>query len=108
MKKLVFCLLIAAISAFALCGCGAADERLDEMIVGTPVIPESSPMVTPAVTPMPMPDTEDGVVKDGDGLIDDGDTGRTGTSDATTRPELMPGRTGTAKASPSPAVTAQP
>ncbi len=105
MKRIAICLLIAAICAFALCGCGAQDERLDEMVVGTPIIPETSPVNTPLVTPMPTPDAADGVVQDGDGLIEERDTGRPVVPEATMKPDLTPDKT---PVSPTPAATAKP
>lgn len=109
MKRIGLCLLIAAFCAFTLCGCGAGDERLDEMVVGTPMIPETSPLTTPVVTPMPTPDAADGIVNDGDGLIEDSDTGRGTTPEATKKPELAPGAAnGKTSVSPNPQTTAQP
>ena len=105
MKRIVTCLLITAFCSLALCGCGARDERLDEMVVGTPVVPETTPMVTP----MPMPDTDEGVVRDGDGLIEDEDTGDITTPEASMRPNTAAGadrRTG--NATPSSASPANP
>lgn len=105
MKRTVSCLLIAACCCLMLCGCGAGDERLDEMVVGTPIIPETSPIVTP----MPTPDVEDGVVKDGDGLIEDGDTGRVKAPEASKRPDAATeNQTDNRTTVPSPEVSAKP
>lgn len=97
MKKSFSYVMIAAMLCLALCGCGNQNSGRDDMVVGTPVVPE----MTPLVTPMPTPDVEDGIVEDKDGMIEDNDNGR----DTKTGNEKSSERTAV---SPSPRVTNEP
>ena len=60
MKKTFVCIILAAVLAFTLCGCG--NGRIDDGIRDNPT-----------ATPDMIPETDDGVVKDEDGLIGDDD-----------------------------------
>ncbi len=66
-KTIVFTLCTAMLCA-VLCGCG--NQRQDDMAVSTPAVPESTPMVSPMVTP----DPRDGIVDDRDGVIEEDET----------------------------------
>ena len=72
MKKHIAYTLIAALLCLALCGCGNQNPgQEDPMVVGTPVVPEMSPIISPMITPS----LDDGIVKDDDGVIEELDTG---------------------------------
>lgn len=97
MKKSFAYVMIAAMLCLALCGCGNQNSGRDDMAVGTPAVPE----MTPLITPMPTPDVEDGIVEDRDGMIEDKDTGhenKTGKDKSSDRTAV----------SPSPKVTSEP
>ena len=83
-------LLIAALCAAALCGCGSLrDDRPTQAPAATSdLVPEISPMLTP--------DMNDGIVKDEDGMIEDNEPIGTAVPSASPKP------------SASPAVTAKP
>ena len=70
MKRTICLVFVSALLCAALCGCGDA---------GSEAVVTSDPAATmellPEVTVMPTLDPEDGVVKDGDGVIEDTDTG---------------------------------
>ena len=97
MKKTIVYLLCAAMLCAVLCGCGNQRQERDDMVVETPMVPETTPMVTQ----MPTPDPEDGFVKGEDGMIEDKDTGR----DRSDKDEKEGGKT---SVSPSPEVTSKP
>ena len=97
MKRSFSYVMIAAMLCLTLCGCGNQNSGRDDMVFGTPLIPETSPVVSPMVTP----DTEDGIVEDEDGLIEDSDTGR----DRKTEDNKSADKTAV---SPSPKVTNEP
>ena len=97
MKKTIACVLIAAMLCLALCGCANRNSGYDNSVVGTPLIPE----VSPAVSPMVTPDLDNGTVEDEDGMIEEKETDRNQKSDSdktTTKPAV----------SPSPKVTSEP
>ena len=72
MQKPIAYTLIAALLCLALCGCGNQNPgQEDPMVVGTPVVPEMSPIISPMITPS----LDDGIVKDDDGVIEERDTG---------------------------------
>ncbi len=70
MKKTAFCILAALVFSLCLCACGNRDTGLDDLIVGTPIVPEISPLISPMITP----DVEDGIVTDRDGRIESDDS----------------------------------
>ena len=74
MKKSMVCMLLVACACLSLCGCGMSTGR-DNMVVETPLIPQNSPDLMPEILPMETPNTEDGIVNDLDGEIDENDTG---------------------------------
>ena len=89
MKK-TFVLALAAVSlCLALCGCGdyrvapeSGAKEPDIVSTPSPMLPETSPMITP--------DVNDGIVKDTDGEIEDHDTGSTPGSNTTKKPAASP------------------
>ena len=97
MRKKLFCALCAAMLCAVLCGCGNQNQRHDDMVIGTPVVPETSPVVSS----MPTLDPQDGYVDDKDGIIEEAETGRD---------EKTGGKTNDGKntVSPSPEVTSKP
>ena len=77
MKQSIAILLAAALLTLLLCGCG-------EMTTQPPAV-SATPL--PEITPIPesmMPNPEDGVVKDGDGIIEPNDSGTGATSGSVT------------------------
>lgn len=68
MKKAMIHIALVLALSFSLCGCGNAKEKND--LVDNPV-PTTLPSPTVTVTPMITPDVDNGVVTDGDGVIDD-------------------------------------
>ncbi len=71
MKRSILLVCVFALLCAVLCGCG--DYRNDNLPMETPgatmeLMPDTSPMVSM--------DPEDGVVRDGDGVIEDRDTGK--------------------------------
>lgn len=97
MRKTIVYTLCAAMLGALLCGCGYRSQGQDDMAVGTPAVPEMTPMISP----VPTPDPEDGVVGDRDGIIEEGDAVRGGTASGD-------GKTARPAVSPSPAVTGKP
>lgn len=81
MKKKLICLFFALLLSFSLCACG--ENRMDgsRPSNGMEILPESSPMVSP--------DGIDGIVRDQDGFISDGDTG-SGTVSPSPAPSASP------------------
>ena len=95
-KTIVYALCTAALCA-SLCGCGNQSQGQDDMVIGTPVVPQMTPMVSPMITP----DPKDGYVEDRDGIMEENETGK----DNTTAGEAGKDKTAV---SPSPAVTSKP
>ena len=97
MKRTILYTLCTAMLCVALCGCADQSQGSDDMVVGTPVVPEMTPMVSP----MPTPDPKDGYVEDKDGIIEENETGRD---------EGKSGKTNSGKSvvNPSPEVTSKP
>ena len=95
-KTIVYTLCTAMLCAF-LCGCGNQDPGSNDPVIGTPAVPE----ITPMVSPMPTPDPKDGYVDDRDGIMEDEKTER----DSTTNGEMKNGKP---SVSPSPEVTSRP
>ena len=88
MKKKLFCLLFALLLAFSAAGCGMDHGNTDLM-------PDSSPMISP--------DTNDGTVRDQDGIIGNGDRGGVSPSpSASPAPSASPMPTTAPSASPKP------
>ena len=104
MRKTIVYMLCAAMLCVCLCGCGNQDQGQsqgqgqNDMAIGTPVVPDMTPMVSPIVTP----DLEDGHVDDTDGIIED--------KDETKQDHAASGdeKKGTTTVSPSPEVTREP
>ena len=67
MRKTIVLMLCAAMLCVCLCGCGSRDQGNNDLVIGTPVVPEMTPMVSPIITP----DMDDGYVDDTDGLIEE-------------------------------------
>ena len=97
MKRSIAHVFISAMLCLALCGCANRNLGKDDAVVGTPLIPEMSPIISPLITP----DPEDGMVKDEDGRIEEDDTGLDKQKDKD-RTQNKPA------VSPSPEVTAKP
>ena len=97
MRKTVIHALCAAMLCVFLCGCGKQSQGSDDMVIGTPAVPE----MTPVVTPMPTPDPKDGYVDDKDGIIEEHETEKTPAPSG----EKNGGK---ATVSPSPSVTSKP
>ena len=79
MKRTIAILLAAVLLTALLCGCG-------EMTTPPPTV-SATPI--PEVTPIPesmMPKPEDGVVNDGDGIIEPSDNGTGNVTDNTSNP----------------------
>lgn len=68
MKKAIIHIALVLALAFSLCGCGNAKDKND--LVDN-IVPTALPSPTVTVTPMITPDVDNGVVTDGDGVIDD-------------------------------------
>lgn len=68
MKKAMIHIALVLALAFSLCGCGNAKDKND--LVDN-AVPTTLPSPTVTVTPMITPDADNGVVTDGDGVIDD-------------------------------------
>ncbi len=68
MKKAIIHIALVLALAFSLCGCGNAKDKND-LVDNT--VPTALPSPTVTVTPMITPDVDNGVVTDGDGVIDD-------------------------------------
>ncbi len=66
MKKKLFCLLFALLLVLVSAGCGM-DRSGARPGTDTEILPDSTPMVSP--------DMNDGVVRDQDGIIGNGDMG---------------------------------
>lgn len=98
MRKTIVLMLCAAMLCVCLCGCGNRDQGNNDMVIGTPVVPEMTPMVSPIITP----DVEDGYVDDRDGIIEDKDESK---QDHMTGGESRKDKT---TVSPSPEVTREP
>ena len=96
MRKTIVYTLCTAMLCAVLCGCGNQNQRRDDMVIGTPVVPEMTPMVSPMVTP----DPRDGYVDDEDGIIEEKETGNDKTAG-----DAQKGKT---QVSPSPEVSARP
>ena len=81
MKRTFFCMVAVLLLCVVLCGCGAMGTNRDHAVVETPRLPQTTPDVIPdilpEVSPLVTPDVEDGRVQDTDGIIQEGDTGRT-------------------------------
>ena len=75
MKRSLICVLLVGCFCLGLCGCGAMD-RTDNPVLETPLIPQATAELLPVPDVMETPDMEDGFVQDGDGVIEDRDTGR--------------------------------
>ncbi len=73
MKKSIVYIAFTLILAFALCACGA-DRTSDGTVDGTAGTAKATntPMVT--VSPMITPDTDNGIVEDKDGIIEEEDS----------------------------------
>lgn len=67
MRKTIVLMLCAVMLCVCLCGCGSRDQGNNDLVIGTPVVPEMTPMVSPIITP----DMDDGYVDDTDGLIEE-------------------------------------
>lgn len=98
MRKTIVFTLCAAMLCVCLCGCGNQDQGQHDVVIGTPVVPEMTPMVNPMITP----DPEDGVVDDTDGIIEDKDETR---EDHSASGDAKKGKPAV---SPSPEVTRKP
>lgn len=87
MKKLMVCLIIAAVLTAALCGCGS--DMVDDGSYNA--------VATPSVTAAPdmTPDIEDGIVTDRDGMIEDNDVLDGTGSDRNTPADSTDGTAGT-------------
>lgn len=70
MKRSIAFVLASVLLCAVLCGCGEADN---EAVVTSE--PAATVEILPEVSVMPTLDPADGVVKDGDGMIEDTDTG---------------------------------
>ena len=97
MRRFISFALCAAMLCAFLCGCGNQSQERDDMVIGTPAVPE----MTPVVTPMPTPDPKNGYVDDKDGIIDEHETEK----DPASNGEKNGGK---ATVSPSPTVTSKP
>ena len=97
MRKTIVYALCAAMLCVSLCGCGNQSQGRDDMAIGTPVVPEMTPMVSPMLTP----DPRDGYVEDKDGIIEENETGHD-------RPTSGEAKNGKTTVSPSPEVTSKP
>ena len=97
MKRRIVYSLCAAMLCAVLCGCGNQGQGQDDMVVGTPVVPETSPVVSS----MPTLDPQDGYVDDKDGIIEENETGHD-------RPTSGEAKNGKTAISPSPDVTSKP
>ena len=97
MKRRIVYSLCAAMLCAVLCGCGNQGRGQDDMVVGTPIVPETTPLVTPMITP----DPEDGYVEDEDGFIEEKETER----DKTASGNMQNGKS---TVSPSPEATSRP
>lgn len=71
MKKLIGFLLIFALAAGMLAGCGM-DRRGNNSVVETPLIDQN---LIPTASPMISPDVDNGTVNDTDGIIEEHDNG---------------------------------
>lgn len=67
MKKNIVHIAMALALSFMLCGCGSAKD--DSIVDNT--VPTALPSPTATTAPIVTPDVEDGVITDGDGIIDD-------------------------------------
>lgn len=67
MKKSIVNIAMALALTFVLCGCGSAKD--DNMVDNT--VPTAIPSPTATIAPIVTPDVDDGLVTDGDGIIDD-------------------------------------
>ena len=97
MKRTMVYTLCAAMLCALLCGCGYQNQGQDDMVIATPVVPETTPMVSPVVTP----DPKDGYVEDKDGILEEDETDR----DRTSNGSIKNGKT---PVSPSPEATSKP
>lgn len=70
MKRSIAFVLVTVLLCAVLCGCGEADK--DAVVTSDPA---ATLEILPEVSVMPTLDPQDGVVKDGDGVIEDTDTG---------------------------------
>lgn len=68
MKKAIIHIVLVLALAFSLCGCGNAKDK-NNLVDNA--VPTALPSPTVTVTPMITPDVDNGVVTDGDGVIDD-------------------------------------
>ncbi len=94
MKKKLFCLLFALLLALSAAGCGM-DRTGTRPNGNTDLMPDSSPMISP--------DTNDGTVRDQDGIIGNGDRGGVSPSpSASPAPSASPMPTTAPSASPKP------
>ncbi len=71
MKRSILLVCVFALLCAVLCGCG--DYRNDNLPMETP---GATMDLMPEVSPMVSMNPEDGYVRDGDGVIEDSDTGR--------------------------------
>ena len=97
MKKTIVYTLCAAMLCAFLCGCGDRNQGRDDLVVGTPVVPEMTPMVSPALTP----DPRDGYVEDKDGFLEEEENGRKSAANGGAN-------NGKPSVSPSPEVSSKP
>ena len=94
MKKKLLCLLLALILGLASVGCGMGKKEQT---------PSGGVEILPEVSPMPTPDLKDGEVKDGDGVIGNGENGTVQPSpSASPVPSASPRPTVAPSASPKP------
>lgn len=97
MRKTIVYTLCAAMLCAILCGCGNQSQGRDDPAVGTPVIPNATPMVSPMLTP----DPQDGYVDDQDGIMEEDETQDDQATNGTAN-------NGKAVVSPSPKVISMP
>lgn len=78
MKKKIICLACAVLLSLSFCACGQ-DRSGTRPSNGMEILPETSPMISP--------DPSDGVVRDQDGIIGNGD-GAVASPDVSMRPDV--------------------
>ena len=86
MKRTLLCALLTVCVCLSLCGCGAMDNRIDNPVIETPLLPTVTPDLLPTPDVIETPDVNNGIVRDEDGEIEDGDTGST-KPEATQKPQ---------------------
>ena len=97
MKKTIVYTLCAAMLCAFLCGCGNQNQGRNDPVIGTPVIPEMTPMISP----VPTPDPKNGYVDDRDGILEEEETPRDSTENGGTK-------SGKPSVSPSPEASSKP